>query len=299
MAIGKPDPVRLVFSGDVGRYGSPILRDPEPVPEADVILVESTYGNRVHPPDPLTELARIVNDAVGRGGALIVPAFAVGRTQEILWSLRQLEEANRIPILPVFIDSPMGANVTELYCRYTGEHNLPLTKLQRERDCVIETHRQVTVQSVEESKSINAINEPMVVIAGSGMATGGRVLHHLARRLPDPRTTVLLPGFQAEGTRGRLLEDGAKSIQIHGREVPVNAHVHRMEGLSAHGDQQELLRWLSGFQRPPAACYIVHGEPAAAEGLTHAIETELDWTVRPARDGEIVEVLRNAEWPES
>jgi metallo-beta-lactamase family protein len=122
------------------------------------------------------------------------------------------------------------------------------------------------------------------------------VLHHLARRLPDPRTTVLLPGFQAEGTRGRLLEDGAKSIHIHGREVPVNAHVHRMEGLSAHGDQQELLRWLSEFHRPPAACYVVHGEPVAAEALTGAIESELDWTVRPARDGETVEILRNAEW---
>jgi metallo-beta-lactamase family protein len=297
LAIGKPDPVRLVFSGDVGRYGSPILRDPEPVPEADVVIVESTYGDRIHPPDPLTTLARIINEAVQRGGALIVPAFAVGRTQELLWYIHRLEETNRIPTLPVYIDSPMGSDVTDLYCRYTKEHNLPLASLQVGDRCAIQTRRQTTVHTVDESKALNSVSEPMIVIAGSGMATGGRVLHHLARRLPDSRTTVLLPGFQAEGTRGRLLEDGARSVHIHGRDVPVSAHVTRIEGLSAHGDQQELIRWLSGFQRPPAACYLVHGEPNVLSAFQQAIEAELDWPVRPALDGEVVEVLRNAEWP--
>jgi metallo-beta-lactamase family protein len=296
LAIGNRDPVRLAFSGDVGRYGSPILRDPEPVPEADVVLVESTYGDRLHPPDPSTDLERIINEAVHRGGAVIVPAFAVGRTQELLWYIRKLEDESRIPVLPVYIDSPMAVEVTDLYCRHTGEHNLLLTQLEGD-DCRIRTHRQVMIQTVEESKALNGLNEPMIVIAGSGMVTGGRVLHHLARRLPDARTIVLLPGYQAEGTRGRQLEDGARTVHIHGRDVPVNAQVYRVEGLSGHGDQRELVRWLSGFQRPPAACYVVHGEPAAAEALTRLVADELDWQVRPARDGEVIELTRNAEWP--
>jgi metallo-beta-lactamase family protein len=297
LAIGKPDPVRLTFSGDVGRYNDPLLHDPDPVPEADVILVESTYGDRLHPPDPFIELERVINEAVHRGGAMIVPAFAVGRTQELLWCIRKLEAASRIPTLPVFIDSPMAIEVTDLYCRHTSEHNLPLSQLTDEHGCGIRTGRQVMVQSVDESKAINGLDEPIIVIAGSGMATGGRVLHHLARRLPDPRTTVLLPGFQAEGTRGRLLEDGARSVRIHGRDVPVNAQVYRLHGLSAHGDQAELMRWLSGFQRPPAACYTVHGEPAAADALARKIADELDWPARPAVDGEVIELQRNSEWP--
>ena len=297
LAVGKPDPVRLVFSGDLGRYGDPILRDPDPVPEADVLLVESTYGDRLHPPDPMSELDRIINEAVHRGGPLIVPAFAVGRTQELLWFIRQLELSSRIPELPVYIDSPMATEVTELYCHHTREHNLPLSQLTDEHGCGIRTAHQSMVHSVDESKALNGMDGPFIVIAGSGMATGGRVLHHLARRLPDPRTTVLLPGFQAEGTRGRQLEERARTIHIHGRDVEVRAQVYRLEGLSAHGDRGEILRWLGGFQRPPAACYIVHGEPAAAAALTRAIEEELDWPVRPAVDQEVVTVLRNQEWP--
>jgi metallo-beta-lactamase family protein len=170
--------------------------------------------------------------------------------------------------------------------------------LADEHGCGIRTSRQVMVQTVDESKALNGIDEPIVIIAGSGMATGGRVLHHLARRLPDERTTVLLPGFQAEGTRGRHLEDGARTVHIHGRDVPVNAQVHRLHGLSAHGDQKELLRWLSGFQRPPAACYTVHGEPVPAATLAKQIEAELDWSARPAVDREVIELRRNAEWPD-
>src|SRR5262249_44843007 len=296
LAIGDRDPVRLTFSGDIGRYNHPLLRDPVPVPEADVILVESTYGNRLHPPDPSADLERIINEAAHRGGAVIVPAFAVGRTQELLWHIRKLEDENRIPQLPVYIDSPMAVEGTDLYCRYTSEHNLALAQLEGD-ECRIRTHRQVMIQTVDESKALNRLDQPMIVIAGSGMVTGGRVLHHLARRLPDPRTTVLIPGFQAEGTRGRQLEEGAKTVRIHGRDVPVQATVYRVEGLSGHGDQRELLRWLSGFQRPPAACYVVHGEPPAAEALTRLVADELDWHVRPARDGEIVEITKNAEWP--
>jgi metallo-beta-lactamase family protein len=297
LAIGKPDPVRVVFSGDLGRYNDPILRDPEPVPEADVLLVESTYGDRLHPPDPLTDLERIINEAVHRGGPLIVPAFAVGRTQELLWFIRQLESASRIPELPVYIDSPMATEVTELYCHHTSEHNLSLSQLQDARGCGIRTAREVIVHTVDESKALNGLDGPFVVIAGSGMATGGRVLHHLARRLPDPRTTVLFPGFQAAGTRGRQLEEGARTVHIHGRDVEVRAQAYRLEGLSAHGDRTEILRWLHGFQRPPAQCYVVHGEPAAAAALTQAVADELDWPIRPAVDQEVVTVLRNEEWP--
>jgi metallo-beta-lactamase family protein len=296
LAIGKRDPTRLVFSGDVGRYGSPILHDPEPVPEADVILVESTYGDRIHPPDSEDELARLISEAAQRGGVIIIPAFAVGRTQELLWRLRRLEDAKRIPILPVYIDSPMAVEVTDLYCRYTSEHNLSLAQLSG-NDCSLTTHRQTMIHTVDESKALNALDGPFVVIAGSGMATGGRVLHHLARRASDPRTTILLPGFQAAGTRGRQLQEGARTIHLHGRDVAVNAHVYKIDGLSAHGDQQEMLRWLHGFQRPPAACYLVHGEPAASEALANLIEKELDWPARPAKDGEIVEIRKNAEWP--
>jgi metallo-beta-lactamase family protein len=297
LTIGPRDPVVIAFSGDVGRYGDPLLHDPEPVPEADVILVESTYGDRIHPPNPMDELDRIINEAVHRGGALIVPAFAVGRTQELLWYIRQLETANRIPTLPVYIDSPMAVEVTDLYCRYTSEHNLPLAQLADQHGGGMRTTRQVMIHTVDESKALNGLDGPMIVIAGSGMATGGRVLHHLARRLPDSRTTVLLPGFQAEGTRGRQLEDGARTVHIHGRDIPVNAQVYRVEGLSAHADQGELLRWLSEFHRPPVACYLVHGEPAAAAALAALVQSELDWDVRPAEDGEVVGVARNPEWP--
>jgi metallo-beta-lactamase family protein len=295
MAIGKIDPVRLVFSGDIGRYGDPILKDPESVPDADVILCESTYGDRLHPADPMSDLANIVNDSVARGGALIVPAFAVGRTQELIWCLRTLEAENRIPKLPVYIDSPMAVEVTDLYCRYESEHNINLQELQG-GSCVIRAERQVMVHSVDESKALNALREPMIIISASGMATGGRVLHHLANRLGDDRSTILLAGFQAEGTRGRALEDGARSVIIHGREVPVRAAVKKIQGLSAHGDQAEILRWLSGFNRPPAMCYLVHGEPSASEALAKKIEEEFDWHVQPAVDGAVVPLYRNEEY---
>ena len=296
MAIGKPDPLRLVFSGDVGRYGRPILRDPVAVPEADVLLVESTYGDRLHAEDPMEALAVIINDAVALGGAIIVPAFAVDRTQELIWCINQLETQGRIPILPVFIDSPMAIEVTDLYSRHTGEHNFDASLFHGDRN-PIRSRRQEMIHTRDESKALNGMHEPMIVIAGSGMATGGRVLHHLAARLGDSRTTVMFAGFQAQGTRGRALEEGAKSVVIHGRDVPVRAKICRLHGLSAHADQNELMRWLGEFQRPPAHCYLVHGEPAAAAALAKRIEEELDWPVSAAKDQEIVMLTKNVEWP--
>jgi metallo-beta-lactamase family protein len=232
----------LVFSGDLGRWNRPILRDPELVREADVLLLESTYGDRVHSPDPVEDLARIVRDAAARGGPLVIPAFAVGRTQELVWTLRALEDAGRIPILPVFVDSPMAIDVTEIYGRHPEEHDLDMARLADLRRSPLSCRQHHLVRSVQESKALNARSGPMIVISASGMATGGRILHHLKRRLPDPQTTVLLCGFQAADTRGRKLLEGAREVRIHGEAVPVRARIESLDGLSAHADGEEILR---------------------------------------------------------
>jgi metallo-beta-lactamase family protein len=291
LQLGEPALFRLVFSGDLGRWGRPILRDPEPVPEADALLVESTYGDRTHPPDPMDGLARVVREAAQRGGALLVPAFAVGRTQELIWMLRQLEEANRIPSLPVYIDSPMAINVADIYCRHPEDHALDMKLLMDEKRCPLCCKQYHLARKPEESKALNHHAGPLVIVSASGMATGGRILHHLKLRLPDPRTTVLLVGFQSIGTRGRALQEGARTIRIHGQDVPVRAKVETLDGLSAHADREEILRWLSGFRRPPGKTYIVHGEPRAAEGLADTLQTRLHWNARVGRDGETVPLV--------
>ncbi len=271
---------RLVYSGDLGRWDRPILRDPEPVPEADVLVLESTYGDRIHPAHGEEELARIVREAARRGGPLLVPAFAVGRTQELLWMLGRLEAAGRVPALPVYVDSPMAIEVSEIYGRHAEELD---ADWRVPGDKVVHLAR-----SPEESKRLNALSGPVIIVSASGMATGGRILHHLSLRLPDPRTTVLLVGFQAAGTRGRSLQEGARQLRMFGREVPVRAAVETLDALSAHADRDEILRWLGGFTRPPAQTYLVHGEPRAAQGLAEAIRARYAWSVRPAADGEIV-----------
>lgn len=280
---------RLLFSGDLGRWNRPILRDPEPVSRADVLLVESTYGDRTHSPDPAGDLARIVHETAAGGGTLVVPAFAVGRTQELIWTLRQLEDAGRIPELPVFVDSPMAINVTEIYCRHPEDHDLEMSVLMDAKRCPLCCRQYHLVRTPRESKALNERTGPMIIISASGMATGGRVLHHLKRRLPDPRTTVLLPGFQAADTRGRKLQEGAREVRIHGQTVPVRARIESLDGLSAHADRDDILRWLAGFERPPRQVYVVHGEPAAASGLTEAVRSRLGWKdITVARDGATV-----------
>jgi metallo-beta-lactamase family protein len=279
---------RLVFSGDLGRWDRPILRDPELVGEADVVLVESTYGDRLHPPDATEQLARVVRESVERGGALLIPSFAVGRTQELVWTLRQLEDAGRIPSLPVFIDSPMAIDVSEVYARHPEEHDLAMAALSDETRSPLRCRQHHLMRSAQESRTLNLRDGPMIVIAGSGMATGGRILHHLKYRLADPRTTVLLPGFQAADTRGRKLRDGARQIRIHGTSVPVHATVEVLDGFSAHADRDTLLRWLRGFTHPPRKTWVVHGEPAAADALAGAIREQLGWEVGVAGDGATV-----------
>jgi metallo-beta-lactamase family protein len=279
---------RLVFSGDLGRWDRPILRDPELVAEADVLLVESTYGDRVHARDAVEQLVRIVHEAVARGGALLIPSFAVGRTQELVWRLRRLEDEGRIPSLPVFVDSPMAIDVSDIYCRHPEDHDLEMSLLMDLHRSPLRCRQHQLVRSPQESRALNLRDGPMIVIAGSGMATGGRILHHLKRRLPDPRTTVLLPGFQAADTRGRKLREGARQLRIHGEAVPVRAKVEALDGLSAHADRDEILRWLGGFAKPPRQTWIVHGEPAAAGALAEAIRTRLGWRVAVAEDGATV-----------
>ncbi len=270
----------VLFSGDLGRYAQPILKDPEPPPRADVLLCESTYGDRDHPTDPPPDaaLAEIINRVAKRGGVIVIPAFAVDRTQTLMYILRQLEDANRVPQLPVFVDSPMAISVTDLYLRHREDHDLQFTQEEMKGN-PLEAHTVHLMRSVDESKKINEMRSPCIIISASGMATGGRVLHHLAQRLPDPRNAVLLAGFQAEGTRGRALEEGAKTLRIHGEDVLVRAEVHNLRQFSAHAGRGEILRWLSGVPAPPRQTYLVHGEPTAAAALQQTIRARMGWRV--------------------
>lgn len=289
LQIGEGKPNVLDFSGDLGRWGRPMIRDPQFVPHADVLLVESTYGNRTHPDtDPSEQLAEVVNAAAERGGALLVPAFAVGRTQELIWRLRELEEAGRIPRLPTYIDSPMATDATEIFCQHPEDHDIDMKLLMDEHRCPLCCKPDTFTRTPDESKALNHIKEPLIIIAASGMATAGRIVHHLKQRLPDRATTVLLVGFQAAGTRGRLLQDGAKLLRMHGQEIPVRAHIETIDGLSAHADRDEILRWLQGFREAPSQTHIVHGEPTAAKELAECIGTRLGWSVNIARQSQTV-----------
>ena len=282
--LAAPSPCRVVYSGDLGRWDRPILCDPEMVEDADVVLVESTYGDRVHAPDPVSGLARIVNETAERGGVLIVPAFAVGRTQELIWTIRELEEAKRIPVLPVYVDSPMASNVTQVYASHPEDHDVQMQVLS-DAGRALSSHDFRMVRSVPDSRELVARKGAMIVIAGSGMATGGRVLHHLRRHLPDERATVLVSGYQAAGTRGRKLLEGAKTLRMFGEDVPVRCHVEALDGFSAHADRNDLMRWLRGFRRAPRMLHVVPGEPDAANALAELVRAELRWEVNVAQDG--------------
>jgi metallo-beta-lactamase family protein len=273
----------LLDSGDLGRYGRPILKDPEPGGAADWLLIESTYGNRTHATDAEARLSEVIRETATRSGCLIIPAFAVGRTQELIYFIRQMEDRGEIPVLPVHVDSPMGLEATEIYCRHTDEHDLAMARLQSGKDSPLRSRKMTLHKSPEQSKSINDLKGPLVIISASGMATGGRVLHHLMQRLPDPNTTILFPGYQAEGTRGRLLQDGAQELKLLGEIVPVRAKIEVLDGFSAHADREEILQWLQAFKKAPRQTYVVHGEPPAASALATAIRERLGWSVEVAR----------------
>jgi metallo-beta-lactamase family protein len=280
----------LLFGGDLGRYGRPVLPDPLPVDRADVLLLESTYGDRAHPVDDGGErLAGIVRDVAARGGKLVIPAFAIGRVEEVIYWLKQLEEQRRIPILPVFVDSPMAARALQFYAQRANELDEDVHPEGRRVSAFV-TKRMTTVASAQQSKELVASRQPAIVIASSGMATGGRVLYHLQAALPNPASTVLFVGFQAAGTRGRTLLDGAKSVRIKGRDIGVAATIEHLDSMSAHADSNEILRWLSGFAAPPAATYLVHGEPVALSALRTRIDRDKGWSVRVAEYQQRVEV---------
>jgi metallo-beta-lactamase family protein len=270
---------RVVFTGDLGRYQAPILRDPESVASATTLIAESTYGDREHGSvKPLDALAEAVNEAVSKRGMIVIPAFAIGRTQEILFYLRKLEVERRIPELDVWVDSPMACDATPFYLAHEEEHDLVMrTQLERgERP--LSPGRTHFVNSVEESKRLGQREGPGIIISASGMATGGRVLHHLKQRLPDPRNTVLFVGYQAEGTRGRRMLEGEKDVRIHGIDVPVRATLRTVSGFSAHADWQEMLRWMEGFEAPPRQTLLVHGEAKSLESLATRVRAK-GWNV--------------------
>ncbi len=273
----------VLFSGDIGRYAQPILKDPEPPSHCDVLLCESTYGDRDHPSGaPEDVLADVVNRVVKRGGQIVIPAFAVDRTQTIMYILRKLEDAHRIPSLPVYVDSPMAISVTDLYLRHHEDHGATFTAEEKNGN-PLDAHNVHYMRAVMDSKKINDVRTPAIIISASGMATGGRVLHHIARLAPDARNVILLAGFQAEGTNGRALEEGAKSLRIHGQNVPIAAEVINLRQFSAHAGQSELMRWLSGIPTPPRQTYLTHGEPQAAAALKAKIESDMKWRVAVAQ----------------
>jgi metallo-beta-lactamase family protein len=273
----------LLDSGDLGRYDRPILKDPEPAGAADWLLIESTYGNRAHAKDSETELRNLIKATAAERGCLVIPAFAIGRTQDLLYTIRKMEDDGEIPAIPVHVDSPMGLEATEIYSRHTDEHNFEMAKLRDQERCPISSRRMVIARTPEQSKSINNLKGPLIIISASGMATGGRVLHHLKQRLPKLDTTVLLAGYQAEGTRGRLLQDGATEVKLLGEVVPVRARIKVLDGFSAHADQGEILRWLGTFKKAPRTTYVVHGEPPAASALADIIRERLGWRVEIAK----------------
>ncbi|HXG57118.1 MAG TPA: MBL fold metallo-hydrolase [Vicinamibacterales bacterium] len=299
----KVDGKTILFGGDLGRFSRPVLPDPTMVDAADYLLVESTYGNRVHEEDDNGErLAGLIRDTAGRGGKMIIPAFAIGRVEELIYWIKRLEDEKRIPVLPVFVDSPMAVKALARYTERVREldpelqpeavddvaphgpaANEPRARRRRhareEREvCVFCTQRFQTIGSAEESKQLTASRKPAIVISASGMATGGRVLHHLKAALPDARNTVLFAGFQAVGTRGRRLVDGETTVKIHGQMIPVHAHIAKIDSMSAHADSKEILHWLSGFKTAPKRTFLVHGEPDAMQALQAKIATELGWT---------------------
>lgn len=277
---------RVFFSGDVGREHQLLIRPPS-VPEIDgdyVMLCESTYGDRLHPDDDYHErLKNIVESTAACGGSVIIPAFAVGRTQELLYIFRELVESGRLKPIPIHVDSPMAIDCTDLYRKHREDHNLEMDKLEEQGIRPFTARAVHFDRAVADSKALNAIHTPIVIISASGMATGGRVMHHLKRCLPDSRNTVLFEGFQAPGTLGHALQSGAKLVRIHKEEVPVLAHIESMENLSGHADYGEILRWLGRFPRPPQKVWLVHGEPSGAESLRDKVSVQMHWQAEVAQ----------------
>ncbi|ODS58636.1 MAG: hypothetical protein ABS36_03655 [Acidobacteria bacterium SCN 69-37] len=289
----------VLFGGDLGRYDRPVMPDPDPVDEADVLLVESTYGNRVHEADDNgARMAQIINETADRHGKVIIPAFALGRIEEVLYWIGRLEAEQRIPVLPVYVDSPMAREVLGIYRSRLQELDGDVAGQRfnhgRERNylkvCAFCTEQLRVVSSVPESRAVQESTEPAIIVSSSGMATGGRVLHHLVHTLPDERNTVLFVGYQAAGTRGRQMLEGVGFTRIHGADVPVKARIEAIDSMSAHADSNEILRWLRQFKRPPALTCLVHGEAEPMDALKARIEAELGWRLATPGHQERIEI---------
>jgi len=283
-------PTRLLFTGDIGRVrnsqiapGKVVHSGPQEGETADVLVMESTYGNRQHPDtDPRPQLASLIRDTVKRGGSVIVPAFAVERTQKFVFMLKELMESGQIPRVPVYCDSPMAIKAVEIYMKHSEEFTEQAADLIKKYDSPVTWPGFTFAQTSEESKKINDSKFPSIIISSSGMATGGRILHHMAQRLPDPRNLVIFIGFQAPGTRGGIIKGGAKEIKIFGEFIPIRAQVAALEQFSDHADPPELLQWLHTFKNQPGVTYLVHGEPAASSQLRDLMKKELGWNVQIA-----------------
>src|SRR6185312_15627513 len=280
---------KYLFTGDVGRVpikqapGRVVHSGPAPREDPEILVMESTYGNRVHPrEDVRPELADLIGRTVQRGGSVVVPAFAVERTQKFLFLVKELMETNQIPRLPVFVDSPMAIKAVEIYLKYSNEFTDEARELIRRYGSPLEWMGFTFAASAEESKKINGVQFPCIIVSSSGMVTGGRVLHHLMLRLPDPRNQVIFIGFQALGTRGAIIKAGARSVRIFSEEVEIRAQIAALEQFSDHADTEELLHWLKTFSRKPETTYLVHGEPGAALLLQQAISSQLGWNVKVA-----------------
>jgi metallo-beta-lactamase family protein len=275
-----PNGERILMSGDLGRYDTPILIDPTTIDFAEYLVVESTYGDRLHPVENTEDhLERIISDSFERGGAILVPSFAIGRTQELLYHLKKLQQANRLPRIPIFVDSPMASSTTQVYEKAAEERDEEAKISFEKHDDPLEPEGLVYIRDREQSKALNSQHGPMIVIAGSGMVNGGRIVHHMIHRIGDPSTTVLFTGYQAEGTLGRRILEKTPVVHILGQEVRVAAKIEKLNALSAHADQGEILRWLRGFKTAPKRTFIVHGEPPAQEGLREKIVSEFGWNV--------------------
>jgi len=280
----------ILFGGDLGRYNRPILPDPSGASRADVVLVESTYGDRDHQADDSGEqLASIIRDTAARGGKLVIPSFAIGRVEELLYWVRRLEEERRVPILPVFVDSPMAAEALRYYAARVAELD-PEMRPTYGQVCAFATTRFQTVASTQQSKELTASRKTAIVISSSGMATGGRVLHHLEATLPDERNTVLFVGYQAAGTRGRKLVDGVGDIRMHGRDIAVRARIEKIDSMSAHADRSEVLRWLGTMPTPPRQLCLVHGEPEPMDALKSLIGERLGWATHTPEHGDTIDL---------
>ncbi len=274
---GKGTKKKIVFSGDLGRYDDPIMHPPKSITEADILLIESTYGDRLNPIDQVeSDLIKIIHEANDRNGVIIVPAFAVGRTQLLIYYFHQLMEKKLIPLLPIYIDSPMAISVTDLYERHSREHKIKVVHDNGRLISIFDDPHVYFCNSTESSKALNDLKRTAIIISASGMATGGRILHHLYHRLRKENDTVLFAGYQAEGSRGRRILEGEPTVKIFGEDVPVNCQVRVINGLSAHADQSELLRWLSNIKNSPKMTFITHGELQSSTTLAKKIE-EMGW----------------------